>query len=670
VSTSTLPGIEETPRPAPPARDSGRLGYLPAFDGIRAIAVLAVVAYHFNYTWAGGGHLGVDTFFILSGFLITSLLLLETGRNGRIAFGSFWARRARRLLPALLLVLIFVAIYNQYGVQPWLRTSVRDDSIASLFYVANWRFIADKQSYFQLFSAASPLRHMWSLAIEEQYYLVWPLIVAACVKIGKGSHRVLVGVCALGIAASVASMWTRYTPGDPSSAYYATDARAQFIFVGALLGILFLNWTPSPRAKVRLAAAAIPAFVIMLLALSRVSGTAPGYYKGGGLLYASVAAVVIFGVLQPGPIAWLLSIEPLLWIGRLSYGIYLWHWPMDVWITPSRTGLTELQNNALRLLMTFVFAAVSYYLVERPIRQKKWSPGLTAAVFVPAVAITLAIILASSSGASPPPSYIWGLGDPLVCGQPRPAETAEATRADAKFGVPLDVAPAAKTARVLIVGDSTACATWTGMRVVGRDSGIKIDQGSVFGCGIASGQVTTTRNESIGPNSQRCPTLVETTVTAALARARPTVVIWMSSWEKSDLVVDGKTYIAGTPAGEREIQSLMDDALQRLTAGGAHVVLVTVPAPAPNPAQATQTTSKSADDAGYVRLRGILERFHARHPDKTSIVDLASKVCPGGPPCGEIVEGLHARPDGRHFTPTAAVWASRWLLQQIFPAHR
>ena len=220
--------------------------------------------------------------------------------------------------------------------------------------------------------------------------------------------------------------------------------------------------------------------------------------------------------------------------------------------------------------------------------------------------------------------------------------------------------------RILLLGDSSACSLWPGLAAIGDAQGIKVDQGSVFGCGIASDQITSTRNEAITPHSERCHDLVDITERKALARTVPTTVIWMSAWEKSDLVVDGKTLVAGTPAGEAEIMSRMDAALARVTAGGAHVVLVTVAAPAPNPAQGTETTDRKADDAGYVRLSALLQRFEARHRDKVTLVDLAHKVCPAGPPCPERVEGLHARPDGRHFTPTAATWAARWLLTQIY----
>jgi hypothetical protein len=192
-------------------------------------------------------------------------------------------------------------------------------------------------------------------------------------------------------------------------------------------------------------------------------------------------------------------------------------------------------------------------------------------------------------------------------------------------------------------------------------------QGVVFGCGIASDEITTTRNESITPHSERCRALVDWAVRNALARARPTVVIWMSVWEKSDLVVGGRTIVAATPQWEAEIMSRMDAALARLTAGGTRVVVVTEAAPAPNPAQRTETTDRKADDAGYVRLNTLLQKFRARHPDTVTLVDLAAKLCPSGPPCPAFVAGTQPRPDGRHFPPSAATSAARWLLAQLFP---
>jgi peptidoglycan/LPS O-acetylase OafA/YrhL len=655
----------EPPAAEVPERSSTATGfrYHAALDGLRAVAVLSVIAYHYDYSWAKGGFLGVDTFFVLSGFLITTLLVLEFRRESTLRFAAFWARRARRLLPALLLVLVFVAVYSHRAVVPWERNRVRDDMFASLFYVANWRFILDRQGYFQLFSAASPLRHMWSLAIEEQYYLVWPLVVLACLRLGRGSTRVLGWVCVIGTAGSMLSMGLRFHPGDPSGAYYATDARAHTLLIGALLALLLLSWKPGARARRALALAAIPAIVAVLVAAHGASGTAASYYRGGSALFAGVVAVLIAGVVQPGPVSALLSTRSLAWIGRISYGLYLWHWPIDVWLVPSRVHVGTNTLNALRLGVTFAAAIASYYLVERPIRERTWNLRLSAAALAPAVAIMVAIITASAVGATAPPGFIWGYGDPLLCGTPRPSETSEAIAAAAKMG-PLSLPASARDQRILLVGDSTACSLWPGLKAAGDAARIATDQGSVFGCGVASGQITTTRNEPITPHSSRCPALVDSDVSKALARARPTIVMWMSIWEKSDLVVDGHTVVAGTPAGEKEIMARMDAALARLTAGGARVVLITEAGPAPNPAQGTQTTSLKADNDGYVRLNALLRRFQARHRRDVSLVDLATKLCPSGTPCPDRVEGLRARPDGHHFTPTAATWAARWILTE------
>ena len=664
--TDTLPGGAPAGTVAPAAPANG-FRYHPALDGLRALAVLAVIAYHDSYAWAKGGFLGVDLFFVLSGFLITTLLVVEFRRASTIRLSDFWARRARRLLPALLLVLAFVAVYTHFGVVPWERNGVRNDMFASLFYVANWRFIFDQQGYFQLFSAASPLRHMWSLAIEEQYYLVWPLVVLACLRVGRGSARVLGLVCGAGAVASIVAMRMRFHPGDPSGAYYATDARAHTLLIGALLALGLLAWKPNARARRALAALAIPALLVVLVAAHRASGTGSAYYHGGSALFAVVVAVVIAGVLQPGPLASLLAWRPLAWIGRISYGLYLWHWPIDVWLVPARVHVGTTTLNLLRLAVTFAAAVVSYYAIERPIRERRWNLRVSATAFVPAVAIMAGVIGVSAVGATGLPGYIWGWGDPLRCGAPRPDEARAATAAETSRG-PLALPPSARRQRVLLVGDSTACSLWPGLAAVGAATGIATDQGSVFGCGVASGEITTTRNEAITPNSSRCSTLVDSAQSEALARSRPTVVVWMSIWEKSDLVVDGHTVVAGTPAGEREIMARMDAALARLTAGGARVVLVTEAAPAPNPAEGTLTTSTKADNDGYARLNALLVRFQARHRDQVSIVDLASKLCPKGPPFPERVDGLVARPDGRHFTPAAATWAARWILSRTFGA--
>ena len=671
------------------ASGDDRFGYRPALDGVRGIAILAVIAYHYNYRWARGGFLGVDTFFVLSGFLITTLLVYEYRRRTSIRLPQFWARRARRLLPALFLTLLGVALYTYFVANAWDRPHIRADGFASLFYVANWRFIVDNQDYFSLFSPASPLRHMWTLAIEEQYYLLWPAVTLVCLRVARGSVRVLTAVCAVGIAVSIAAMALRYSSGNVASAYYATDARAHALLIGALLAVVFLARPRGVRqrgAASKVAVVAPVALLALFIGFATLSGTAPGYYHGASAFYALMSAIVVAGAMQPGFVSSVLSFRPLVWIGQISYGLYLWHWPITVWLVPSRVSLGPNELNALRLVVTFAVAGLSFYVVERPIRRRALPPRTALAAFVPAVLVVALVVFVSASDAGPAPSYlvgspppaaavasgelpnyIWGYGDPLICGTPRADETAEAR--DAASRQPALALPAsARDQRILLLGDSTACSLWPGLDAVGAVQGMSTDQGSVFGCGIAIDTFTSTRNEAVTPNNDRCRPFLDYVVPRALARSNPTVVVWMSVWEKSDLVVDGRTIVAGTPEWEAEVMARMDATLAQLTANGARVVMVTEAAPAPNPAQGTETFDRAADDAGYGRLNALLQRFAARHPDKVTLADLAAQLCPNGPPCPARVDGLQTRPDGRHFTPTSAVWAARFLLRQMFHA--
>jgi len=706
-----------------------KLRHYASLDSLRALAVLAVIAYHDDISWARGGFLGVDLFFVLSGFLITTLLILEWQRSDRVALSAFWGRRARRLLPALFIVLALVAIVTVHTIDPWRRAGIRNDGIASLFYVANWRFIAAKQGYFELFSAPSPLRHMWSLAIEEQFYLVWPLVTLALLRAARGSLRLLGAACVVGIAASIAAMAFLYDAGDPSRAYYGTDARAHTILLGALLAVVLAAWKPGVAARRYIRIAAIVAFGAMVIAWYAATGTSARYYHGGSAAFAALACIVIAGALQPGFLQRALSLRPLAWIGCISYGLYLFHWPIAVWLVPTRVHLHGVALNLLRLALTFAMATLSYYLVELPIRERRrpilpWHHGdgrnraasrrnVARVLAIPALAATFGIVLTTTTGASPAPNYLagarrpprislpinfsrpatpttdsaadvrststtappvfipthpksypWSFGDPLFCDTPRPSETSEAV-AEARRLAPLEIGSRAHGLRILLLGDSTACSLFPGLHAVGDEYGAFVAQAAVFGCGVASGQITTTRNEQITPHSERCEDMVNEAVDPAIYQLRPQVVVWMSVWEKSDLVVGNQTLVSGTPAGEAEIQRRMDWELARVTVYGAKVVLLTEAAAAPNSAQGVDNTSNSVDDASYARLNGILHRFAARHRGDVTLVDLAQHVCPGGAPCPEHVGGLRLRPDGRHFTPTAASIEAQWLMPKI-----
>ncbi len=373
------------------------------------------MAYHLGFGWASGGYLGVDLFFVLSGFLITSLLLEEWGASARIRLGAFWGRRARRLLPALFLVLIAVALYAVVNGRFSSPTTggaaidlegLRGDALATLLYVANWHAIFSHQSYFAQFSTPSPLQHTWSLAIEEQFYLVWPLVIVGLLKWSPKRWRsVGLGLCIAGVLASATAMAVLYHPGgDPSRVYYGTDTRAFDLLAGAAVAFLVANRPqPGPRARALLHRAAIPA-VAILAVFWFTAGTATGMpttlmFWGGFLGCAVLAAVIIADVrqLDRGALGTVLAVRPLGWIGTISYGLYLWHWPIFVYLNSARTGLSGAELDLARVGLTFAVASASYYLVERPIRRRKLS-GSTWRLLAPAAAVmTVVVVIAGTA---------------------------------------------------------------------------------------------------------------------------------------------------------------------------------------------------------------------------------------------------------------------------------
>ncbi|HEY3648105.1 MAG TPA: acyltransferase, partial [Streptosporangiaceae bacterium] len=305
----------------------------PGLDGVRALAVLVVIGFHEGASGLRGGFLGVDIFFVLSGFLITDLLIARYDRAGRLNLADFWTRRARRLLPALAVMLVVVTAAAAV-IEPAQEASLRLALLAAATYTSNWYQILHHVSYFAAISQAAappPFDHLWSLAIEEQFYLVWPLIVL-CVIVRLAARRARV-ICALtGAAVSALVMVIQYTPGgDPSAVYYGTDTHASALLIGAALALAWplrrLAAIPAAHTG-RLDMAGIAGLVVLAWAVGHFSGGDPVVYPVGLLLAALAAAGLIAAAAGHGVIAALTSIQPLRWVGVRSYGIYLWHWPV------------------------------------------------------------------------------------------------------------------------------------------------------------------------------------------------------------------------------------------------------------------------------------------------------------------------------------------------------
>ncbi len=354
------------------------LPYVAALDGIRAVAVAGVVLYHAGARWLPGGFLGVDLFFVLSGFLITSLLLAEREATGRIDLPAFWARRARRLLPAAFLV-IALAVLAVAILSPSDLPSTRADAIASFLYVNNWHQILADQSYFQAFARPSLLRHLWSLAVEEQFYLLWPLVMGICVA-ALGRRRTTIVTLVLAIASS-GLMAVLFTPGrDPSRVYYGTDTHATGLLIGALLAFAWpLSREAARRTRVTaLDAAGTVALAVLLVAMLTWNDYQPTVYQGGLAAVAVVTAVLVGAVTHGATrLGAVLGAQPLRWIGERSYGIYLWHWPVMALTRPG-IDLTWPATvvAAAQIAVTLLLAAASYRWVEMPIRNRTGFPAV------------------------------------------------------------------------------------------------------------------------------------------------------------------------------------------------------------------------------------------------------------------------------------------------------
>jgi peptidoglycan/LPS O-acetylase OafA/YrhL/lysophospholipase L1-like esterase len=359
-----------------PARGGQR--YLPGLDGLRALAVLAVVAYHLGLSWAPGGLLGVGVFFTLSGYLITDLLLGQKEAAGRIQMLDFWLRRGRRLLPALFVMLVvvigWVALFDQAQL-PALRGAVA----AAVGYVSNWWLIGQHSSYFARFGPASPLGHLWSLAVEEQFYLVWPWLVYLGLRFTRarrpasGEYYGLATAALVLAAASAVGMALLYHPGyDPTRVYDGTDTRAFALLLGAALAFVW----PSRKLEADIGALSswcldgigVVGLVVIGALIWRTTEYSAFLYRGGLVVLSLATVLVIAAVASPAcRIGAVLGVAPVRWIGVRSYGIYLWHYPIIVLTTPA-SGRETVTRATLQVAASIGMAALSWKFVEEPVR--------------------------------------------------------------------------------------------------------------------------------------------------------------------------------------------------------------------------------------------------------------------------------------------------------------
>jgi peptidoglycan/LPS O-acetylase OafA/YrhL len=649
-----------------------RAGYLPALDGLRGLAVLAVLAFHFGVPGTGGGFVGVSLFFTLSGFLITRLLVGELGQTGRVALGAFWARRARRLLPASLLVafgVIAAAAAGLIAVSPEMRL----DLLGAVSQMANWRFWATGRSYTSLFATPSPFLHFWSLAVEEQLYVVIPLVIAV---IARGARlrpqrfRRIPVVLAAMWAASVTSGLILGFNGHGDLVYYATFTRAAEVLAGAVLAALPLAgiW-PMRRTVARwvgpITLSALAVAVVLVARDDRVVSL--GLFPALSIVSALLVASLVGG----SPLTTVLSWPPLRQVGVVSYALYLVHWPVAVAFTPATTGLDGAALFVARVLVTAGVAALCHVAVERPLRSsvalRGWfgaaALAMAAAVFAVAVvperawqtssanehdfmAVQRDLIAIAAEAATP-----------IAVPRPSDPSVTAAVRVD-----PVPVPPAAALpARLGFFGDSTALMTAWGVGTWAGSSHEVVVAGGVasLGCSLARGGVLLNGFSEAEPVKPSCASWPKTWPTEMREKAIDVAVVQIGPWDVTDRELVGETAWRkpGDPAYDAELSAEVGEAMDSLSATGGRVVWLTSPV-------VDLHGHPSSDPARIGRLNTII-RSEAATRDGVRVVDLAGylRSLPGG----EMDARL--RPDGVHFTrETATEVATQWLGAQIVAA--
>jgi hypothetical protein len=527
-----------------------------------------------------------------------------------------------------------------------------------LFYFGNWHQIFSGQSYFALVSAPSPVLHTWSLAIEEQFYLVWPLVVLGVLKLWR-STRVLLAAAVLGVLSSALAMAAIYRPGiDPSRLYYGTDTRAQDILVGAVVGILLLHRPSSHTPKMRARGSLIAAGGMVAFAWEwlTVTGASTWLYRSGFLLCDLAVGMVIMGVtLAPdGLPARALSLQPLTYVGRISYGLYLWHWPVFLVVDHARCGLSGWDLFALRSAVTFAIAIASWYLVEQPIRQmtagtwRSW-------VWVPAGMVAVVSVLALSTIATGSDAGV------NILINPGPSKTSLQEQLGAYWTGGFSDEQHQTT--VLFVGDSLSLTVGFWLTPYERQFGLSIRGRPEPGCGLATAVPYDLHGTPSYPPA-RCanwPSIWQTDVD----QMHPDVVVVVVGWfETMDRMYEGRWQHLGDPAFDAYERSQIERAVSIFSSRGAKVAFMT----APYFDTGEQTDGQPWDEDSPARvniLNGMIESVAAQHRGVVSVVPLNKYLDPDGHFTSKI-NGKVIRPgDGIHTTDIAGTYLAPKVLPQL-----
>jgi peptidoglycan/LPS O-acetylase OafA/YrhL/lysophospholipase L1-like esterase len=627
--------------------------YEPGLDGVRALAVVAVLAFHDGRL--GGGFLGVSTFFTLSGFLITGLLLRERVHASRVSLRRFYARRLRRLFPAAVAGVVLAAAIGVALHDAQTSRNFPLDALAGLTDVANWRFLASGQSYANLFATASPLQHFWSLAVEEQFYLVLAPVIVGTLALLRGRRAPVFAALAAIAAISFVDGWVVAAHGV-DRAYYGTDTRALEFLVGSLLAVALSGRAPGKRSSRSLAAAGPPALLVMVWANAHARVGDRILFRGGLLAYAGAGCVLMLAACEPGPIRALCSTAPLRRLGRISYGVYVYHWPIFLWLSAARTGLAPFALTLLRLSATLAIASASFVWLEQPIREGRWLTGNRRWLAVPTAGIAAAMCaaLVGVVAASPAVTFAAAASPSSVLAA---SERAPRVVIPAPTIAPTSGAPARKrrVQRVMVVGDSVALTLGRGIERWGTRNGVFVWNGGALGCALLDGAEVRGYWGVEDRAADSCHT--RETWPDALAKFRPDVVVVLfGAWDVYDASFDhGRTWTSpGQPAWDANYREKVAETSRRLSATGAHILWLAPPCFAPHPG--ANDTGAPWFDRSRVDVIGAIDREVAAKNGMTVSAVAHDLGCP---------VDLGARPDGVHYSDAGADATAARLGPQI-----